>query len=359
MVASTLATEKSDRSSALLAEANVEDVDRPGSEKYQQNHMALIFQEGFSFSGFERNKVFLGGPDGRFQDLSDISGADSDLDGRASCVADFDDDGDPDLFINTIQREAHLLYRNDVGGSSGNGFLKLRLRATGGEPEAIGAVVEVECGGRTHCQVLSSGSGFVSQNASELIFGLGAAESARVFVRWPGRERESFGELARNGRFRLVEGGGAESVTARPFAFRDPGVPGLRVRVGEVLDPIVAEKLTGGAQPIGFATAPKTLLNFWTTTCASCVKEMPLLQSLHEQKDYRVVGVSLDPISLRDKVARFQKDRKLTFEMLILSEEAADRYFDLERLAIPVSMIVDREGRIERILQGQLHEGDL
>ena len=91
-----------------------------GSQAYFKRHyFEKIFAEGWSFSGFERNKVFLNRQDGTFLDISGVSGADSPTDGRGTVFGDFDNDGDTDVFVHTTQKSRHLLFRNDRG-SSGN-----------------------------------------------------------------------------------------------------------------------------------------------------------------------------------------------------------------------------------------------
>ncbi|MBM3977551.1 MAG: hypothetical protein FJ299_11250, partial [Planctomycetes bacterium] len=208
-----------------------ETVNSPG---YRGFHSAQMFEQGFSFSGFERNKVWLNAG-GRFVDVSDVSGADNPNDSRAAIAADFDDDGDEDLFVHNIQRERHNLYRNDVVDPSGAGFLKLRLRATRGQHEAIGATVRVSCGGRKVSRSLARGDGFLSCAPPELVFGLGGAAQAEVEVAWPGGARESFGAVAAGTRALLVEGAGRpEPFAARPRALPDPPLEGLRVRIGEL-----------------------------------------------------------------------------------------------------------------------------
>ena len=113
-----------------------------GNAGYLNRHNTQMFQDGRSFSGNERDKLWIGNGDASFADLSDLSGADSQNDGRAVLAADFDDDGDVDLFVHELQRERHALYRNDLNGDYGS-FLKVRLRASTGHYEAIGATVQV------------------------------------------------------------------------------------------------------------------------------------------------------------------------------------------------------------------------
>ena len=59
----------------------------------------LMFGQGFSFSGYERDPLFLNLGNRKFVDISGCSGIDSVTDGRAGVFADFDNDGDLDVFI--------------------------------------------------------------------------------------------------------------------------------------------------------------------------------------------------------------------------------------------------------------------
>jgi len=320
--------------------------------------MGLIFQEGLSFSGFERNRVFMGSRDLRWRDVSSVSGADSEADSRAALVADFDDDGDPDLFVNATQRECHMLFRNDVPGGPKKPFLKLRLAGAGGP--AVGAIVKLETASGKQARVLSCGTGFESQDAPEMVFGLGADPKARVVVRWPGRGVEDFGRLPAGGRFLLREGTGrAEPLQARTFAFGEPLPRGLRFRVGERLDPPTLTGLDGAPLVPRAEGKGRLLLNFWATTCLSCIKELPELDALHAGDRFRVVAVSLDPPQRSEQVRSLWKRLDLALPVGRLSEQDAERLFDLQRLAIPLSVILSADGRVERIIQGRIREGDL
>ena len=96
------------------AEESIRKTESVNSGQYLGLHSGQIFEQGLSFSGFERDKLWINQGDG-FADLSALSGADSPNDGRAAIAHDFDDDGDVDLFVHNVQRERHGLYRNDIG----------------------------------------------------------------------------------------------------------------------------------------------------------------------------------------------------------------------------------------------------
>ena len=101
--------------------------DEKGALRADQN--SLMFGQGFSFSGYERDPLYLNLGGKKFTDISGVSGIDSITDGRAGVFADFDNDGDLDVFSTTIQHQAHLLFRNNVGQDSN--FLRIELEGTG------------------------------------------------------------------------------------------------------------------------------------------------------------------------------------------------------------------------------------
>lgn len=160
-----------------------------------------------SLSGWERDKLWWNrGRDG-FLDASDTSGVDTLHDGRAAIAADFDGDGDADLFVHAMQHQRHRLFRNDLDAEAG-AFLKLRLQGAVGHWQAVGAEVIVHTPAGPCSQVLSLGHGFLSAAPPELLFGLGDASRARVEVHWPGGAHEDFGELPASSALLLVEGSG-------------------------------------------------------------------------------------------------------------------------------------------------------
>ena len=145
----------------------------------------LMFGQGFSFSGYERDPLFLNLGNRKFVDISGCSGIDSVTDGRAGVFADFDNDGDLDVFSTTIQGQSHLLFRNNVGQD--NRFLRVALEGgTSIGRDACSAVVRVRTSAGTLTKTKAGGSGFISQHDPRLLFGLGTDErAASVEVTWP------------------------------------------------------------------------------------------------------------------------------------------------------------------------------
>lgn len=66
------------------------------------------------------------------------------------------------------------------------------------------------------------------------------------------------------------------------------------------------------------------VLNFWSTTCAPCVKELPDFMEVHEKfKDnpkYKMLLVSLDRAKDKERVIEFIKKKNLTAEVVLLDD---------------------------------------
>ena len=126
----------------VAAEEKVEGED---SVEFHKTHMGEIFGDGFSFSGYERDLVKWNDRNGKFVDVSGISGADSISDGRGTVYADFDNDGDLDIFLTAMQHKTHYLFRNNIGQD--NNYLRVELAGTESGTDAYGTIVEIRSAG--------------------------------------------------------------------------------------------------------------------------------------------------------------------------------------------------------------------
>jgi hypothetical protein len=133
---------------------------------------------------------------GRFQDNARSMGLNDYGIGRGSVVFDMDNDGDLDLFV--VNQKPVLdypvpsfskLYRNDA--SQGN-WLKIRLKGVQSELNGIGARIEVRIKGKGMIREIDGGgSSHISQNSTIAHFGLGSASIIdSVIVNWPGGKQQ-------------------------------------------------------------------------------------------------------------------------------------------------------------------------
>ena len=94
------------------------------------------------------------------------------------------------------------------------------------------------------------------------------------------------------------------------------------------------------------------LVNFWATSCAVCVAEMPELAALHQRwqgRGLRTFAVAM-PYDPPARVAAFAEQRQLPFGVVIDLGGAVTRGLGPVE-ATPTTLLVDRRGRIvERLL---------
>ena len=126
--------------------------------------------------------------------------------GRGLACADFDRDGDVDLLMTTNNGPA-VLFRNDQ--TSGNRFVRFRLKGTASNRDGIGATVRVFHGGTSQSRVVKSGSSYLSQSELPVTFGVGRRDRLdRVVVSWPNGRTEEFTNVATGKAYDCVEGKG-------------------------------------------------------------------------------------------------------------------------------------------------------
>lgn len=129
----------------------------------------------------------------RYEDASLSSGITTDAGdvGRGLVVADFDDDGDPDLVITNNGGPARLLRNDSPGGDS---WIGLRLLEAGGKRDALGAVVTLDrIGGSALTRRVATDGSYLSARDPRLLFGLrGSAAGEELRVHWPSGRVESF-----------------------------------------------------------------------------------------------------------------------------------------------------------------------
>jgi hypothetical protein len=124
---------------------------------------------------------------------------------RGCAFGDFDNDGDIDILIVNLN-EAPSLLRNDL--ASGGHWLKVKLTGVKSNRSAIGSRVTARYGGRIQAQEVLSQASFYSANDPRLHFGLGAAESADLEIRWPNGGKETIGNVAADQLVFIREGAG-------------------------------------------------------------------------------------------------------------------------------------------------------
>lgn len=108
------------------------------------------------------------------------------------------------------------------------------------------------------------------------------------------------------------------------------------------------------------------VINFWATWCAPCVKEIPLFERLragNSNVDITLVSMDFDLDPDPAKVERFVTRKNLKNKVVILAETNPNSWIDkIDKNwsgALPATLIINTQTGKRKLVQNELHEGDL
>ena len=347
--------------------------------------MALgkMLRDGRSLSGHERNCCFLNTGGNRFATISAASGLDFAEDGRAMGLADWDHDGDLDVWLANRTGPRLRFMRNDCQGQAN--FVTFKLRGTHCNRDAIGARLELHLAQPPQhgsekilklIRTLHAGSGFMSQASKRIHFGVGVCSVKKLVVRWPDGGVDQFKAIRTNHHYEITQGSGQTREWTRP----------------EEASAIVPSKLEGAstssrsrivitgrlplpaldfhsihADPSPVAGGP-TLINLWSTTCLPCINE--LTEFTRREPELRQAGINVlalnvdelmdDPDSDLSRSKQILREVAFPFAAAAVDAESSgtldlfhQAFLSLRRpLPVPSSFLVTGDGRIAVIYRG-------
>lgn len=93
------------------------------------------------------------------------------------------------------------------------------------------------------------------------------------------------------------------------------------------------------------------MINFWATWCGPCRQEMPLLDELYsryERVGFNLLGVNIDDDSRR--AMQMIEELGVNFPVLFDARKEVSKLYEVE--AMPVTVLVDREGNVRYVHHG-------
>lgn len=333
----------------------------------------LVVNEGLSWSGRERNRMFLSLKGERFVDSSAATGTDFLEDARALGLLDWDGDGQVDMLLRNRNAPRLRLLHNRYAERS---WLQLRLSGDGKKVnrDAIGARATLKVDGRTLTRSLTAGDGHLSQSSKTLFFGLGDAESIEsLTVRWPDGRTVTFEEVPIDRLLSLDYGDGNLQELKLPEPTQLIVSEQKRLDSADLGRVTVVSKVPMAEFPLPSLEDPERkvkdlrgrplLINFWSTTCASCLEELEMFRK--KRKRWAAAGLQVVPMLADGEESLDQAkqileavgllevagvaDKDVREGMKILAEAVLTKEVDMP---LPVSLLLDAEGNLV-----QLHLG--
>ncbi len=133
--------------------------------------------------------------------------------------------------------------------------------------------------------------------------------------------------------------------STRPSPFEINGL------VGSMAPDFAIEDLKGDKISLSMFRGRPVLLNIWATWCPYCREERPELNSLY--KKYSETGLIVIAVSIdhnTEKVKTYLEDVPVDYMVLIDKKGIVARLYKV--YALPTSILIDREGRIKKVLMG-------
>ncbi len=319
-------------------------------------------EEADSFSGNERNHLFLNNQGKAFADISALSGLDCPEDTRSSVLFDYDRDGWLDVALVNCNAPALGLFRNNLASESNNHVIAVRLvggatptLSNGYAPrDGYGGKVFLRAGGKTYLRESRAGEGFAAQNSRTLLIGIGTSEYAEELqVRWPSGKTQSLGNVSAGTLVTCYENA-EESADGSGFASE----PYLRDAAQELISTGVASAEQrpvlelAGTEAVD---APLRMVTTMATWCATCRGELPQLARLRDGFSSSELAMYAAPIDVNDdasKLAQYCEQNDPAYQLLAdlpisqreLVQEVVKQELGTE--ALPATLVLNAQGEV-------------
>jgi len=338
---------------------------------YEQGWNAVneLIRADATWSGYERNVLYLNNGDGTFSDVSGAAGMDFLEDSRTFALADFDHDGRVEVVLKN-RNGPQLRFLKNVTPRLAQA-IAFRLQGKKSNRDAIGAVVTIETSVGRQTKFVQAGSGFLAQHSKEVFFGLGEAEGPiQATIRWPSGLEQKIENLQANHRIWIEEGRPAVRMETFASATKraETGAVGSTGRAEQLpaqvetwlLVPVAAPdfRIAGSSGKEGMLSARRgkpVLLYFGSAELTDWRMQLQSFQKVHGR--WLEAGLQLVVVDVAAK-----GPGEWTFPIVSAPEGLVavynllyGRLFDRHcNMRLPTSFLIDPQGNIAKVCQGAL-----
>jgi hypothetical protein len=160
-------------------------------------------------AGYAQRKVLYRNlQDGHFADVSAEAGEAvmRPNPSRAAAFGDYDNDGDIDILINSVNAPPELLRADSTNQNS---WIKIKTIGVKSNRDGIGARIKCVTADGSQIDEVRSGGSYYSQNDLRVHFGVGKNKAIKTIeIRWPSGQIDTLNDLAANQLITVKEGAG-------------------------------------------------------------------------------------------------------------------------------------------------------
>lgn len=130
------------------------------------------------------------------------------------------------------------------------------------------------------------------------------------------------------------------------------------LEVGDKAPDFELVDLEGNAQRLSDYRGEGVFLNFWGTWCGPCKREMPAMESQHnefKEKGVHILAVNIQESNL--KVETFRNQYGLTFPIAIDKNKSVLEAYNI--IPLPTTVLVNKDGIIEDIITREMSEDEI
>jgi hypothetical protein len=262
---------------------------------------------GFSSTDPQPNLLYHNDGNGvSFTDVSASSGIDDTGRGRTIVMGDYDNDGDPDLFLVNYGEQVHLL-RNDYANTTGHHWLIVALQGAGpplSNRDGIGAKIKLTTpDGVVQYWETRSGDSLGGGSDLAAYFGLNSNTLvSQVQITWPSGTVQTVTHLAADQRMTIMETPQLPQITVTSPNGGETWIKGTTQTI------TWTDNISGNVKILLFKDSTVAAI-IAASTPSDGSFDWTVPASLHDGRNYKVEVRSLDDFSIKDQSDRAFKIR--------------------------------------------------
>ena len=132
-----------------------------------------------------------------------------------------------------------------------------------------------------------------------------------------------------------------------------------RAEIGQPAPNVRLEYLDGGVQELAevAGTGTPVVLNFWSSTCIPCLKEMPAIEQVRQELDGQVTVVGVDVTDTEEAGKDMVASTGVTYRNA--RDPRAEIFAVFGGIALPRTVLIDGDGTVVATHSGELSADEL